>query len=110
MTFSMKARLSTMMFLEYFIWGAWYVTFGTWLSVSLHFTGQQIGVAAGATAVGAMVAPFLVGLVADTFFATRWLYGSCIPSATPFAAMMPVMYTRTSMVPSWLNIQSKPYS
>jgi len=73
MTFSMKARLSTMMFLEYFIWGAWYVTFGTWLSVSLHFTGQQIGVAAGATAVGAMVAPFLVGLVADTFFATQWV-------------------------------------
>ena len=73
MTFSMKARLSTMMFLEYFIWGAWYVTFGTWLSVSLHFTGQQIGVAAGATAVGAMVAPFLVGLMADTFFATQWV-------------------------------------
>ena len=73
MTFSMKARLSTMMFLEYFIWGAWYVTFGTWLSVSLHFTGQQIGVAAGATAVGAMVAPFLVGLIADTFFATQWV-------------------------------------
>ena len=73
MTFSMRARLSTMMFLEYFIWGCWYVTFGTWLSVSLHFTGQQIGVAAGATAVGAMVAPFFVALIADTFFATQWV-------------------------------------
>ena len=72
MTVSMKARLSAMMFLEYFIWGGWYVTFGTWLS-SLHFTGQQIGVAAGATAVGAMVAPFLVGLIADKFFSTQWV-------------------------------------
>lgn len=71
MTLTMKARLSAMMFLEYFIWGAWYVTFATWLSASLHFSGQQIGVAAGATAVGAMVAPFLAGLVADKFFSTQ---------------------------------------
>ena len=71
MSLSMKARLSAMMFLEYFIWGAWYVTFGTWLSASLHLTGQQIGVAAGATAVGAIVAPFLVGLIADKFFSTQ---------------------------------------
>ena len=71
MTLSMKARLSAMMFLEYFIWGGWYVTFGTWLSASLHLTGQQVGVAAGATAVGAIVAPFLVGLIADKFFSTQ---------------------------------------
>jgi nucleoside transporter len=72
----MKGRLSAMMFLEYFIWGAWYVTFGTWLSAALRLTGQQIGVAAGATAVGAMVAPFLVGLIADKFFSTQWVLAS----------------------------------
>jgi nucleoside transporter len=67
----MKARLSTMMFLEYFIWGGWYVTLGTWLASGLHFSGQQVGLAAGATAVGAMIAPFLVGLIADKFFSTQ---------------------------------------
>jgi nucleoside transporter len=71
MTWSMKFRLSAMMFLEYFIWGAWYVTLSTWLAESLHFSGRQIGVAAGATAVGAMVAPFFVGLIADKLFATE---------------------------------------
>jgi nucleoside transporter len=71
MTNPMKARLSTMMFLEYFIWGGWYVTLGTWLASGLHFSGQQVGLAAGATAVGAMIAPFLVGLIADKFFSTQ---------------------------------------
>src|SRR5271154_1344593 len=71
MTMQIRVRLGTMMFLQYFIWGAWYVTLATWLTKSLHFSGQQIGLAAGTTAVGAMIAPFFVGLVADKLFATQ---------------------------------------
>ena len=73
MSLTMKARLATMMFLEYFIWGAWYVTLGTFLSSGLHFTGTQVGLAAGATAVGAMIAPFFVGIIADKIFDTRYV-------------------------------------
>src|SRR2546423_10071428 len=71
--FSMRLRLSMMMFLEYFIWGAWYVTLGTWLGRQLHFSGEEIGLAAGTTALGAVVSPFLVGLMADELFANQRL-------------------------------------
>jgi nucleoside transporter len=69
----MRLRLSVMMFLEYFIWGAWYVTIGTWLGQNLHFSGDQIGIITGTTTIGAIVSPFLVGLMADELFANQHL-------------------------------------
>lgn len=64
-------KLSLMMFLEFFIWGSWFVTMGTYLSKTLNASDIENGAAYGTQSLGAIIAPFIIGLIADRFFAAQ---------------------------------------
>jgi len=68
-------KLSVMMFLEYFVWGAWYVTMSTYMTEFLHSSGVQVGAAYSALAIATMISPFFIGMVADKYFAAQRIMG-----------------------------------
>lgn len=71
-----KIRLSLMMFLEFFVWGSWYVTMGTFLGTNIQAKDQDISLAFSTQSLGAILAPFLVGLIADRYFQAQKILGS----------------------------------
>jgi len=75
MTTGIRVKLSTMMFLEFFIWGAWFVTLGTFLDKTLHATGVQAGSVFSTQSWGAIIAPFIIGLIADRYFNAEKILG-----------------------------------
>ncbi|VGO20492.1 nucleoside permease [Pontiella sulfatireligans] len=93
------ARLSAMMFLQFFVWGAWFVTVGNYMFKA--GMGDAIGWAYSVGPVAAILSPFLLGMVADRFFATERVLGTlhilggvllfgaaAQPSAFPFIGLL----------------------
>ncbi|MGW9684786.1 nucleoside permease [Flagellimonas sp. 2504JD1-5] len=68
MNSKVKFQLSFMMFLEFFIWGGWFVTLGIYLPNTLNANGGEIALAYSTQSWGAIIAPFIIGLIADRFF------------------------------------------
>ncbi len=64
-----------MMFLEFFIWGAWFVTLGTFLGTNLKASGAETAAVFSTQSWGAIIAPFIIGLIADRYFNAERILG-----------------------------------
>ncbi len=111
MNTKIRVQLSLMMFLEFFIWGAWYVTMGTYLSNTLQTSDPETAMAYSTQSWGAILAPFIIGLIADRYVNAERILGILhllgallmylLYSASDFSAFYPylliymVMYMST---------------
>lgn len=75
MSSAVRIRLGAMMLLQFFIWGGWFVTMGSYLAVNLAATGSQSALAYSTQSWGAIIAPFVIGLIADKYFNAERLLG-----------------------------------
>ena len=64
------------MFFQFFIWGAWFVTMGTFLSQEFNSSGSELSLAYETQSIGAIIAPFIIGLIADKYFAAQKVLGT----------------------------------
>jgi len=94
MNASVRIRLSALMFLQYFAWGTWYVTLGTYLS-EIGFDGLNIGDVFSASAWAALFSPIFVGMIADRYFSAQ-----NILSILYFCSSVALFWTSTQTVPS----------
>jgi nucleoside transporter len=75
MNTTIRLKLSIMMFLEFFIWGAWFVTLGTYLGSNLSASGSETAAVFSTQSWGAIIAPFIIGLIADRYFNAEKILG-----------------------------------
>ena len=102
MKIKIKFQLSTMMFLEFFIWGGWFVTLGTFLGNNLNATGAETAMAYSTQSWGAIIAPFIIGLIADRYFNAEKILGILhlcgavlmflMSNSTEFTSFYPIVF------------------
>src|SRR4051794_29974886 len=72
---TIKNRLKVMIFLQFFIWGCWLITLGSYMINTLHFSGSQVGAVYGASGLASLIMPSLIGIIADRWMKANRLYG-----------------------------------
>ncbi len=72
---STRVKLMVMMFLQFFVWGAWYGQMSKYMLTTLHASGDQVGSAYAAFSLAMLISPFFVGMIADRYFAAQKVLG-----------------------------------
>lgn len=102
MSTSLKVQLSTLQFLQFFVWGIWYVTAGTYFIQTLGFSGREVAVIYSSFAIAATITPLFLGALADNYFAVEKMLAFlhiigaglllAVPSLLSFKYLYPVLF------------------
>jgi len=97
----LKFRLSTLSFLEFFVWGAWLISLGSFAGNTLGFDGVQIGSFFATMGIASIFMPALLGIVADKWIQAQRLLGIChlVGAALLVGAAMIVSASLAAQVP-----------
>jgi NHS family xanthosine MFS transporter len=74
---NIKTRLMVMNFLEFFVWGSWLISIGSYMGATLHFTGTQIGNVYATMGLASLITPAIFGIVADRWINAERVLGIC---------------------------------
>ena len=74
---SVRFRLTVMNFMQFFVWGSWLISLGTYMIVTLGLTGGQVGSIYATMGVGSLFMPGVMGIVADRWMNAERVYGIC---------------------------------
>lgn len=74
---NLKTRLTVMIFLQFFVWGAWLISLGGYMMGVLHYTGLEVGAIYGTMGIASLFMPGLLGIVADRYVNAERLLGIC---------------------------------
>lgn len=74
---SIKLRLTVLNFLQFFVWGAWLISLGGYMIVTLGFTGGQVGSVYATMGIASLFMPGMLGIVADRWLNAERVYGLC---------------------------------
>ena len=73
---NVKFRLIVLSFLQFFVWGAWLISLGGYMIVTLKFTGIQVGLVYGTMGISSLFMPAFLGIVADRWINAERLFGA----------------------------------
>ncbi len=72
---NIKLRLTLMSFFQFFVWGAWLITIGTYCFNAKGWTGAQFGAIFSTLALSSLFMPAVAGIIADKWLNAEKLYG-----------------------------------
>lgn len=97
-----KFRLKILYFLQFFVWGSWLISLGSYAGSKLGFTGLEIGSFYASMGIASLFMPALVGIIADKYWSAQKVFGVCHLAGTVLLILAAYQHSYASLYPIML--------